>query len=97
MTDADGDGHRSMACMGDDCDNNDPNRFPGRMEVCDATNHDEDCDPMTYGLRDGDGNQFFDGDCCNADSMGTLHCGSDCDDTNPAIVPGAQICDKIAQ
>jgi hypothetical protein len=40
--DADGDGHRAMNCGGDDCDDADANRFPGRTEVCDTTMHDED-------------------------------------------------------
>jgi hypothetical protein len=93
-TDADGDGHISMECGGDDCDDNDPDRFPGNTEVCDDANHDEDCDPTTYGERDMDGDQFFDAKCCNIDGAGTHYCGTDCDDTNAAIVPGAQICFK---
>jgi len=54
--DQDGDGHRSAACGGDDCDDHDRDRFPGNLERCDSS-HDEDCDSMTYGVRDGD----FDG------------------------------------
>jgi len=62
--DADHDGHRSIACGGDDCDDNDANRFPGNAEVCTTTmatggdggtllmrvdpTHDEDCDPTTF-------------------------------------------------
>jgi hypothetical protein len=42
--DADGDGHRSQDCGGDDCDDNDANRFPGHTEVCDSLTHDEDCE-----------------------------------------------------
>jgi hypothetical protein len=93
-TDADSDGHRSMDCHGDDCDDNDPNRFPGRMEVCDALDHDEDCDAATFGEVDADGDQFMSGACCNVDNGGVRHCGTDCDDANPAIVPGAQKCFK---
>ena len=93
-TDNDGDGHRSLDCMGDDCDDNDPNRFPGRQEVCDVADHDEDCDPTTYGQRDADGDQFFDAQCCNVNGAGVRSCGPDCQDSNAAIVPGAQICNK---
>src|SRR5262245_33664340 len=48
-TDADADGHRAMACGGDDCDDADPLRYPGRTEVCDDAGHDDDCDPATLG------------------------------------------------
>jgi hypothetical protein len=93
--DADGDGHRAAACGGDDCDDNDPHRYPGNTEVClpgTDLRHDEDCDPTTYGIRDADGDQFPDAQCCNAGPDGVLRCGTDCDDTNAAIVPGAQRC-----
>ncbi len=92
--DVDGDGHISQACGGDDCDDNDPNRFPGNMEVCDAVNHDEDCDPMTFGERDADGDGWYDATCCNANPAGGMYCGNDCDDTNAAIFPGEQECTK---
>jgi hypothetical protein len=92
--DADGDGHHAAACGGDDCDDNDANRFPGNPEVCDNDGHDEDCDATTFGLADADGDQFYNAFCCNTESSGARHCGTDCDDTNPAIVPGAQKCEK---
>jgi len=96
LTDDDGDGHVSMACGGDDCDDADMNRFPGNSEVCDAPGHDEDCNVETYGSRDRDGDQFDDGACCNYDSGGAGRCGADCDDANAALVPGAQRCQKTA-
>jgi hypothetical protein len=52
--DADGDGHPDAACGGDDCDDDDDQRFPGNNEVCDLTSHDEDCDPCTVGTLDAD-------------------------------------------
>lgn len=41
-TDADGDGAISMACGGDDCDDNDPRRAPHLVELCDEV--DNNCD-----------------------------------------------------
>ncbi|WP_157069413.1 MopE-related protein [Sandaracinus amylolyticus] len=86
--DADDDGRDAIACGGDDCDDGDRNRFPGNPEVCDAADHDEDCDPRTFGVRDGDGDGFPDAACCN-DAPDTRHCGSDCDDTRAAAHRGA--------
>ena len=34
VPDMDGDGHNSVACGGDDCDDTDPDRFPGNVETC---------------------------------------------------------------
>lgn len=65
--DADQDGHARIACGGDDCDDNDPNRFPGHAEVCDGNGHDEDCNLTTVGKRDVDGDGFIDAACWNAD------------------------------
>ncbi len=79
--DDDGDGVPSAACGGSDCDDLDPSRFPGAIEVCDAD--DEDCDDATVGPdADGDGEPYF--GCCN----GPMRCGSDCDDTRRAINAG---------
>lgn len=87
--DADGDGHGDGGCGGDDCDDTDPERFPGNLEVCDEAGHDEDCDESTYGFRDADGDGFADARCCNGAS-----CGPDCDDTLPSAHPGeAEACD----
>lgn len=67
--DRDGDGHAATKWRGDDCDDTDPNRFPGNAEVADPS-HDEDCDPTTIdsgtqlhgrsGDGDKDGDTFID-------------------------------------
>jgi hypothetical protein len=60
--DGDGDGHRAIACGGDDCNDNDSSRYPGNTEVCDANGHDEDCDPTTFAnAQTADGDRDFDG------------------------------------
>jgi hypothetical protein len=71
--DMDGDGHRAatVECAGDDCDDTDPERHPGTLELCDgvlrsgrsAADHDEDCNPCTV-FSDaifGDGDADHDG------------------------------------
>ena len=95
--DADGDGHNAVACGGDDCDDDDPVRFPGRAEVCDLEgSHDEDCDTNTFGTRDMDGDGASDNRCCNVGSDGTNHCGTDCDDSRGDVHPGAtETCDGV--
>jgi hypothetical protein len=62
--DRDGDGAKSIACGGDDCDDNDPRRYPGNAEICDD-GHDEDCDANTIGQRDQDRDGFTDAACWN--------------------------------
>ena len=86
-TDADGDGHDAIRHGGDDCDDDDPERYPGNAEVADAGHHDEDCDPTTFGIRDADGDGYPDDSACNTGSDGTLICGSDCNDSEPSIHP----------
>ena len=101
--DVDGDGHRSTACGGDDCDDADANRYPGNTEVCaidsatgmrvDPT-HDEDCDPNTIAnpvTLDGDldHDTYVDRACCNDRVGGQPFCGNDCADTTPVMgMPG---------
>ena len=61
-TDNDGDGHMAMSCGGDDCDDNDSNRYPGNVEVNDPADHDEDCDVNTHGFfRGANSTQICDG------------------------------------
>jgi len=84
--DDDGDGRRSVACGGDDCDDADPDRFPGNPEICDGD--DEDCNDTTFGPdRDSDG--FVSIACCN----GPDNCGPDCNDVLNTVNPGAtEVC-----
>ena len=87
--DADSDGVNALECGGDDCDDADPDRFPGNREICDPFHRDEDCDPSTFG-EDADGDGYVDADCCNAQPDGRLQCGEDCDDRSQDINPDAQ-------
>lgn len=95
--DADADGSRARECGGLDCDDNDPDRAPGLVEVCDATSHDEDCDPTTYGFRDLDGDDFVDAVCCNLDPIdGRPLCGDDCDDMRRGVNPSVpELCNAL--
>jgi hypothetical protein len=92
--DCDGDGHASIARGGDDCDDQDPRRYPGNIEF--ANDRDEDCDPGTIAGRDGDrdGDGFIDARFCNPDfspsaRRGATICGTDCDDSKRWRHPGA--------
>ncbi len=96
LPDADGDGVEAIACGGADCDDTNPNRYPGNVEVCDDANVDEDCDPTTFGQRDGDGDGYVDAACCNEDAAGAMRCGDDCSDHRRDMRPGfAETCDFL--
>ena len=94
--DHDGDGVIAVACGGADCDDHDPDRFPGNAETCDdgvGGMHDEDCDPLTFGVVDADGDGEVASYCCNADPDG-VHCGTDCDDESRGRRAGQlEVCD----
>ena len=101
--DADDDGHLDANCrdadgqvVGDDCDDEDPLRYPGAIEVCDPDYRDEDCDPTTIGERDKDRDGYNDAQCCNEDADGELSCGQDCDDVKPTVNPeSVEVCDHL--
>ncbi|MCB9519266.1 MAG: putative metal-binding motif-containing protein, partial [Myxococcales bacterium] len=102
--DSDGDGVADATCrdadglaLGIDCDDADPNRYPGNPEVCDADDHDEDCDPLTFGVEDLDGDGHISDRCCNVAPDGTRACGDDCIDADqPFVFRGApELCDGL--
>lgn len=75
--DDDGDGYSELD---GDCDDRNPDRFPGNLELCDGI--DNDCDDETVDSVDEDQDGVF--------------CDLDCDDQNPFITPGREeICDGI--
>ncbi|AUD79338.1 hypothetical protein CW740_08795 [Kangiella profundi] len=61
--DKDGDGFEAIHCGGNDCDDNNPNRYPGNKEICDSKGIDEDCDATTVGDLDVDGDGFISSSC----------------------------------
>ena len=95
LTDADGDGWTS----GSDCDDANPDRYPGAPEFCDGV--DNDCDgqvddgALTTWYPDMDGDGFGDMNAgvqaCDAPGPEFSTDGHDCDDTDANVFP-AQGC-----
>lgn len=98
--DADGDGYPEEH----DCDDNDPSRNPGAIEVCDGI--DQDCDDLIdenatdlqtfYADADGDGfgDALAERITCDA-PVGFVMDATDCDDANSAVFPGAEeVCNQ---
>ncbi len=79
LVDVDGDGYIGERAGGDDCNDGDPNAFPGAAEQCNG--RDDNCDgwPETPEEEAAD---------CDGDGYGPGE-GGDCDDTNPDVYPGA--------
>jgi hypothetical protein len=84
---------RHGASLGNDCDDQDAQRFPGNPEFCtlDAPDHDEDCDPTTFGVLDADQDGHTHAACCNGHV-----CGDDCNDQDGKMRPGASdVCNGL--
>lgn len=101
---ADGDGVAAPPC-GTDCDDGDPNNYPGNLEAC-SDGQDNNCnqaidclDPLCLGLSCDDGNLCTTGDSCtDVPGIGMICLGAprDCDDgdlcTSDSCDPGTGAC-----
>ena len=97
--DADGDGYVSP----EDCDDTNPAISPAATEACDGL--DQDCDGLTdedapdaaswYPDEDGDGVGVEPATVSCTPPAGTASTVGDCDDTDPAVYPGAPEADCL--
>jgi hypothetical protein len=91
--DHDGDGYPSIARGGTDCDDNNGAVSPGRTEVVDLNGLDEDCNSLTIGVRDHDGDGFTSWRANQVLLSGTTPFavvrGPDCDDSRRDVSPNA--------
>jgi nitrous oxidase accessory protein NosD len=91
-TDADADGHYTIgSCLtpADDCDDLDPDVYPGASELCNGK--DEDCNGLIDddGLVDGDSDGHYPIGACTSPA-------DDCDDSMSSIYPGAaEVCNGL--
>jgi len=80
--DADGDEHPSPLYGGGDCDDADPERYPGNTEACNGL--DDNCDFVVPA------------DEADLDADGLSACAGDCDDTRADVRPGVtEACDGL--
>jgi len=105
--DNDSDGYTNSTCGGSDCNDSDEEIYPGATEVCDGVDNncangvDEGgvCSSVTY-YCDKDSDTYYNATAdgtCNTYSCTPAGCqeaqGDDCNDSNPAINPGAtEVC-----
>ncbi|MCB9676476.1 MAG: hypothetical protein H6737_15240 [Alphaproteobacteria bacterium] len=95
--DQDGDGYSRTV----DCDDGDPQVHPGAVEVCDGVDSDCDGTPETLAtwFRDADGDGAGDTSVTLVDCAmpsGYVAAGTDCDDGDNAIHPGAaEVCNGV--
>ena len=90
-SDHDGDGYDGRG--GPDCDDNNANVSPGRTEIADSAGLDEDCNGLTIGTRDQDGDGFVSWRATQLLTSGTTAYavlrGPDCDDLRRDVNPDA--------
>lgn len=96
--DWDADGHTAIGAGGDDCDDRNPAIHPGAIERCDGVDQDcndqidDDAADALIWHPDADGDRFGDPAItllrC-AIASGIVADGTDCDDTNAGVHPGA--------